>query len=110
MNNAFTAETLATPPALAQHGASCACRACASGSYQDLLSKSDYQRHEITRLTAELAATRRALALSDARRLTIEINRAIERGDQVTWARKVAERAALSITSDDLEQVQKEAA
>jgi hypothetical protein len=100
---------LVTAPAAAEHGSTCACRACASGSYQQLLTRCDYQQHEITRLTAELKATRRALALSDARRLTVEILRAIENGDQITWARKVAERAALPISTDDLAAIQEAA-
>jgi hypothetical protein len=101
--------SLVTAPVAAEHGDRCACRHCASGAYIALQRTTDYQRHEITRLTDELKATRRALALSDARRLTIEINRAIERGDQLTWARKVNERAQLPISADDLIAIQEAA-
>lgn len=100
---------IATAPLAAEHGLRCACRHCASGSYQELLSTSDYQRHEITRLTRELAAVRKALALSEAKRLTVEIKAAINRKDQIAWARLVAERAQLAITSDDLIAIQEAA-
>ena len=93
--------SLAAAPVVAEHGDRCACRHCASGAYADLLQKSDYQRHEITRLTAELNKTKFALSLEKYRRLTLVIERAIERRDQATWQKAVAERMELGVAVMD---------
>lgn len=89
---------LATAPVAATHGERCACRHCANGAYLKLLTKSDYQQHEIARLERELAAARHAAAIADFKRLTVVIQTAVAAGDRECWAAAVAERLALSVS------------
>lgn len=96
---------LTSAPVAATHGSECACRHCASQAYADLLSKSDYQRHELTRLTDEVSRLTHELALEKARRLSVEIDLAIQSGDRESWAALVAERAGLTISTAELERV-----
>jgi hypothetical protein len=68
----------------------------------------DLNHREVIRLDTELAKTRRALALSEAKRLTLEIERAIERDDRQAWSRAVQERSSLQVTVEDIEAIQRE--
>lgn len=65
-------------------------------------------QREVTSLDTELARVRRELALSEARRLTLEILRAIERNDRAAWSEAVQARAGLCISAEDLEAIQGE--
>jgi membrane protein involved in colicin uptake len=56
------------------------------------LDLADYQRHEITRLAAEVAQLKAELAAQIHARLTAEIALAVERNDKQAWAKAMAER------------------
>ena len=94
VNTALSALAPAIP---AQHGDQCACRSCASGAYASLLEKSDYQRHEITRLTEQLSKSEMARKVERYRYLSLVIAEAIRTGDEKAWARAVPERMELGV-------------
>lgn len=81
------------PAVPAQHiPGECTCRACGDSSYRDLLARCDYQRREMSRLSAEVAELRSSLIRETHARLTAEMTLAIDRGDREAWAKAMAQR------------------
>lgn len=75
---------------------------------RSLLAERDLNRREVVRLDTELAKTRRQLALSEARRWTLEILRAIDAEDRQAWAHAMVEREKCCVSREDLEVIERE--
>jgi len=83
---------LVSPVAATHEPGKCTCRACGDIGYSDLLARCDYQRREMSRLSAEVAELRSSLIREVHARLTAEMHLAIAKGDREGWAKAIAER------------------
>jgi hypothetical protein len=90
-----------TQPIAAQHGDTCVCRHCADGAYLKLRTRADYLQQENTRLERALADARHALKVSEFKRLTLEINAAVKRGDRDAWLKACSARLELGLGDEE---------